>query len=61
MGAAFLCGSAGIENRIIDNSAAYINAWLDRFKSDNKLVVSAAAKAQKAADYVLGREYGIGK
>ena len=28
MGAAFLCGVSGIENRTVDNSAAYIASWL---------------------------------
>lgn len=57
MGATFLCASARIENDVIDNSAAYIRGWLNRFKSDNRLVVRAAAQAQKAADYILGRRY----
>lgn len=55
MGASFLCGRAGIENRIIENSASYIRGWLSRLKSDKKLVVQAASQSQKAADYVLGR------
>lgn len=28
MGASFLSGVAGIVNRTVDNSAAYINSWL---------------------------------
>jgi antirestriction protein ArdC len=28
LSAAYLCGVVGIENRTIDNSAAYIAAWL---------------------------------
>ena len=54
MGAAFLCGQAGIVERTMDNSAAYIASWLERLKKDSKLVVQAAAQAQKAADYILG-------
>jgi antirestriction protein ArdC len=54
MGAAFLCGEAGIVERTIDNSAAYIASWLERLKNDAKLVVHAAAQAQKAADWILG-------
>lgn len=56
MGAAFLAGHTGIENVTIDNSASYINSWLGRLKQDNKLVVTAGAQAQKAADYVLGNK-----
>lgn len=55
MSASFLCGSARIENRTLDNSAAYIAAWLERLKSDRKLVVQAASAAHRAADWILGR------
>lgn len=53
MGAAFLCGVAGIENRIIENSAAYIAGWLKALKNDKTLLVHAAAQAQHASDYIL--------
>ncbi|PYJ96416.1 MAG: hypothetical protein DME23_20855 [Verrucomicrobia bacterium] len=58
MGAAFLSGQAGIVERTIDNSAAYVKSWLQRLKDDARLVVQAAAQAQKAADFILGRQYG---
>ena len=57
MGAAFLCGHAGIENNVIDNSASYVAEWLKRLRDDKRLVVHAAAAAQKAADFILGREF----
>jgi antirestriction protein ArdC len=53
MGAAFLCGQAGIVERTIENSASYIANWLSKLKDDAKLVVQAAAQAQKAADFIL--------
>jgi antirestriction protein ArdC len=53
MGGAFLCGHAGIVERTLDNSASYIAGWLERLKNDHKLVVIAAAQAQKAADFIL--------
>ena len=56
MGAAFLCGHTGIENRVIDNSASYIEGWLSSLKKDNRFVIQAAAQAQKAADYILERK-----
>jgi antirestriction protein ArdC len=56
MGAAFLCGFAGIENITINNSTAYIQGWLKALKDDKKLVIMAAAQAQKAADYILNKE-----
>jgi antirestriction protein ArdC len=54
MGAAMLCGAAGIAPAIIDNAAAYIDTWRKRIGEDPKLVVNAAARAQRAADYILG-------
>lgn len=54
MGAAFLCGRAGISPATIDNAAAYIQSWLGRLRGDPKLVVLAAASAQRAADFILG-------
>ena len=55
LGSAFLCGQAEIVDRTIDNSAAYIEGWLDSLKDDPTLIVYAAAQAQKAADFILGR------
>lgn len=54
MGAALLCGVAGISPQTIDNSASYIDNWRRTIKEDVKLVVRSAAAAQKAADCVLG-------
>lgn len=57
MGAAYLCGRAEISERTIDSSAAYLQSWLERLRSDNTLIVQAAAQAQKAADFILGRSF----
>jgi antirestriction protein ArdC len=57
MTAAFLCGTAGIETATIDNAGSYIAGWLRAIREDVKLVVSAAAQAQKAADFILGRTW----
>jgi antirestriction protein ArdC len=56
MGAAMLCGVVGIENKTIKNSASYIQSWLSKLRDDKKLVVHAAAAAQKAADFIVGRQ-----
>ena len=56
MGAAFLCGVAGIENRTCLDSASYIQAWLSKLQDDPKLLIQAAAQAQKAADCILGED-----
>jgi antirestriction protein ArdC len=55
MGAAMLCGVANIHNTI-ENSASYIHSWIRVLKDDNRLVVQAAAQAQRAADLILGEE-----
>jgi antirestriction protein ArdC len=56
LGAAFLCSEAGIDAAVLDNSASYIQSWLRRLEDDPKFIVQAAARAQKAADYILKRE-----
>jgi antirestriction protein ArdC len=37
------------------NHVAYIQSWLSKLRNDKKLAVSAAQKAQKAADFILLR------
>lgn len=54
MGAAFLCGVAGIQNKTTLDSASYIQSWLRKLQDDTKLLVGAATQAQRAADYILG-------
>jgi antirestriction protein ArdC len=61
LGSAFLCGYADIVDRTIDNSAAYLEGWLKQFQNDRTLIVSAAAQAQKAADFILGRTFAEGE
>lgn len=58
MGAAYLCGHSGIEQKTLENSAAYIHGWLKALKNDRTLLVHAAAQAQKASDYILNRQGG---
>ena len=55
MGASFLCGMAGIETQTIGNSAGYVASWLRALKEDKRMVVTAAAQAHKAADYILNK------
>jgi antirestriction protein ArdC len=58
-GAAFLCAEAGISNEpILTNSVAYIQNWISKLQNDKTLAVQAAQRAQKAADYILGRTFG---
>lgn len=53
LGACFLSGQAEIEQKIIENSSAYIQGWIKALEEDPTLIVSAAQKAQKAVDYIL--------
>lgn len=53
MGAAFLCAFSGIDAHV-EQSAAYLKGWIDALKGDEKLVVTAAAQAQRASDFILG-------
>ena len=57
MTAAFLCFEAGICPQTLENSAAYIKGWLKVFKDDRKVLVCAAAAAQKAADFILDTRF----
>jgi antirestriction protein ArdC len=56
--ASFLCGVAGISNNTIELNASYIDGWMTVLKKDRRLLVTAAAQAQKAADYILGKSAG---
>jgi len=56
LGASMLCGSAGIDPDF-PQSAAYIDSWRRKLRGDKKLILTAAAKAQRAMDYVLGVKF----
>jgi len=53
-----LCGVAGISNETIDLAASYLDGWLSVLKKDKRMILVAAAQAQKAADYILNRKGG---
>lgn len=58
MGAAFLCGAAGIENAaVLKNSASYLKGWSAKLKGDSRVIVLAAGQAQRAADHILGVQW----
>jgi antirestriction protein ArdC len=58
MGAALLCGVAGISPGTIENSAAYLAGWCKAIRQDCKLAIQSAAAAQRAADRILGESEG---
>ena len=55
--ASFLCAESGILEATFENSASYLEGWLQSFKSDSSYLLKAAAKAQLAADHILGRSF----
>lgn len=57
IGASILCSHTGIIHETIDNSASYINHWLGVLREDNLFIVKVAQQAQKAVDYILGKQY----
>jgi antirestriction protein ArdC len=54
--AAFLSSETGVLPATLDNSASYIKSWHRALKEEPKMLVQAIGKAQKAADYIMGRE-----
>ena len=54
MSAAILSANAGIRQSEIENSASYIDTWLDALKTNPDILVYAAQNAQKASDFILG-------
>ncbi len=55
LGAAFLNAHCGIESTLNSN-AAYCKSWLKVLNDDRMMLISAAGKAEKAADYILGNK-----
>ena len=54
IGSATLMSIAGIETpKTFRNSTAYIQNWLQVLRNDNKFIVSASSKAEKAVNYIL--------
>jgi antirestriction protein ArdC len=54
MGASLLSGLAGIDQLTLPSSAAYLAHWIKALKGDTRLVVTAAAQGQRAADWING-------
>lgn len=57
IGSASILNYLGIETKgTFQNSASYIESWLQVLRNDNKFIVSASSKAEKAVNYILGIE-----
>jgi hypothetical protein len=54
LGAAFLCADLGITPEPREDHAAYLVSWLDVLKNDKRAILTSAAHAQKAADFLHG-------
>lgn len=54
LGAAFLCADLELTPQLREDHAPYIAGWLKVLKEDKRAIFSAAAHAQKAADYLHG-------
>lgn len=57
IGSAMLCSKAGIIKETIDNSASYINHWLNVLKEDKRFIVKVSQQSQKAVDYILNKRH----
>jgi len=54
LSASFLCADLGVAHDPRGNTASYLENWLKVLKNDKRAIVTAAAKAQAAADYLHG-------
>lgn len=56
LGAAYLSGITNIGYHTQNNSASYIDGYINALKKDPKMFIKAASKAQKAVEYIQGVE-----
>lgn len=57
LGSAMIINILGIETeKSFKNSSGYIQDWLQVLKNDNKFIVSASSKAEKAVKYILNEQ-----
>lgn len=55
IGSATLLNMLKIETpKTFKNSSAYIQSWLKVLRSDNRFIISASSKAEKAVNYIIG-------
>lgn len=55
IGSAMMLNHLGIEtSKTFKQSAGYIASWISVLRNDNKFIVSASSKAEKAVQYILG-------
>jgi antirestriction protein ArdC len=54
LGAAFLCASLDLTPELREDHASYLDHWLKVLKADTRAIFTAAAQAQRAADFLHG-------
>ena len=54
LGAAFLCADLELTLEVREDHSAYIASWLKVLNGDKRAIFSAAAHAQRAADFLHG-------
>jgi len=52
LGAAFVCADLGVTAEPREDHAAYLASWLEVLKHDSRAIFTAAAHAQRAADFL---------
>lgn len=58
LGSAFLCADLGLTPEVREDHAAYIASWLKALNDDQRLIFTAAAHAQRAADFLHALQPG---
>ncbi len=56
LGAAFLCADLGLAPEPRGETAAYVQTWLKVLNGDKRAIFTAAASAQKAVEWMHGRQ-----
>jgi antirestriction protein ArdC len=54
LGSAYLCASLGVDCTL-EHHASYIDSWRGLLRDDPRAVITAASKAQAAADFILAK------
>lgn len=57
MGSAMLVSMLGLDTeKAFKNQVSYLKGWMEAISKDNKLIVTAAGKAEKAVKYILNEK-----
>lgn len=57
LGASYLCAHTEIDRTpLLRNKVAYLASWIKRLKGDKGLIFRAAPKAQRAAEFLIGKK-----